>query len=205
MSSLNRVIRRPSTWRNCERCLQDDSGALPHSIKDTMMDRKYCRIVYKPWNDSISVDEAIAIGDYAKKYYLDADTVGRIDYWFQRLGLCKVSYRQTEPPFDAVQAEHFNKFPDGVSCEIVAPGFVNEESLLVEMVSLYTTPTDLEFHGQQFLNEKGWVVKSIRIGPDGQPEGEEHPRYNEHGEIIGRKVYDGTGKLLYGEDYSEDH
>lgn len=168
------------------------------------MKRAYGKVVIEPYDATQSPDQAVATGAYARKFLLDDDTVARVEYFLPRAGLCKVSYRQIEPPFDHTLAEHFGEYPADVFCEIIAPQGISPDGLRIETVYLFKSPADLELT-RVFLGDRGWVVRRTFLGPDGQPTSEEHPRYNDAGEVVGRKVYDAiTGQLILDADYSQD-
>lgn len=167
------------------------------------MRRKYARVISEPYDATADGEEEIAACGYEKKYFLNDGTIGRIDYVLRDIGVIKVSYRQIAPPFDDVLAEHFREYPE-VCCEFILPQGVSPEGLRVERVYLYESPEVID-EQMLFLDARGWVVRRAWLGPDGQPISEEYPRYNDAGDIIGRKVYDAiTGELRFDADYSED-
>jgi hypothetical protein len=115
-----------------------------------------------------------------------------------------VSYRQIGPPFDGLLAEHFREHPENVFCEFIVPDGVSPDGLRVERVYLFRSPADWELT-RIFLDESGRVVRRVFFGPDGRPHSEERPRYNDAGDIVGRKVCDATtGELWFDADYAED-
>lgn len=168
------------------------------------MKRVYENVVAEPYDAAVALEQAIAAGAYAKKYFLENGTVGRTEYFMPRLGLYKVTYQQIEPPFDHAVAEHFGEFVEDVFCEFIVPEGTSPDGLQVEKVYLFKSPVDMEMT-RIFRNERGWVVRRIFLGVDGRSMSEEHPRYNEDGDVIGRRVNDaGTGELWFDSDYSED-
>ena len=132
----------------------------------TTMERTYCKIVSVPYDAEQDYGQAIAAGAFAKKYFLDDNTIGRVDYFFPHIGICKVSYRQIEPPFDRQLAEHFREYPEDVFCEFILPEGVSPDGLRVEGVYLFKSPADLE-QTRNFLDERGWVVRRVFFGRDG--------------------------------------
>jgi hypothetical protein len=166
--------------------------------------RAYCRIAAEPYDPAHDRDQAIAAGAYARKYFLEDGAVGRVDYHLPRIGLYKISYRQIEPPFELMLAEHFREHPADVYCEFVVAEGVGRDGLRIEKQYLFKSPADEELT-RTFFDEKDRVVRRIFFALDGRPISEERPRYNNTGEIIGREVCDAsTGERWFDADYSRD-
>ncbi len=167
------------------------------------MKRIYFKIVYQKWYDAMDIEEAIATQDYSKTYYLDENTIGRIDYYYHDTGLFKISYRGMQPPFDDALEEHVRAYP-GVLCEFWTPESASEGGLRLMRACLYTPSKVLESQDEVYLNDKGHVLKQITMDANGRCMREQRLMYDENWQWIGEELYTGDGKLIGKHNFLED-
>ena len=160
------------------------------------MERRYCKIVYEPFYHYLGdIEAAIAAGEYTKTYYLDGRSVGRVDLYTQPEGLFKVSYRGVAPPYDIQLAEHRLKYP-GALCEFWTQPIRSSAGLWVVQSVLYEVSGEVGGRSELHLDDNGWPVREIELGPAGQPVEETQRVYNEAGVPVLFRYYDAAGKLL---------
>jgi hypothetical protein len=107
--------------------------------------------VCQSWSKGVAIEEAIANNDYFKTYYLEDDTVGRVDYYDKEDGLFKVSYHELQPPYDDILDEHCAKYP-GVRCEFVTPAIVRSDGQRVVWTRLYHPGKALKRQDEIYLD-----------------------------------------------------
>jgi hypothetical protein len=166
------------------------------------MNRQYHKLVYERYNLSVDVEEAIRQGEYRKIYYFEDNSIGRIDEYAPDDGLIKVSYQQTQPPFESEVDAHFEKHPD-VLCEFVTPSIRGADGLHVVQSYLYLPSKVLDRRYEGHFADSGKLVKRISIGLDGQRGDETHQVYDEKGRLVKAIVYDASGRLIREIKYGE--
>lgn len=137
---------------------------------------------------------AIAAGEYTKTYYLDDCTVGRVDLYSQPEGLCKVSYKEVPPPYEALVAEHHRKYP-GAMCEFWTPAVLSDAGLWVVRTCLYDPAGAIDLQFEIHSDEAGRWQREIKLGPGGEPVEERRPLFDCKGEQVGFGLYDSVGQL----------
>jgi hypothetical protein len=157
--------------------------------------RTYARVVHRSWGAERSVEEALAANDVITTYYLDDDTIGRIDFVRPASGIHTISYREVPPPFDELVAEHFAAYPNA-KCEVLTPANVTPAGDRIVWSKFYVPPGRLKYQYEFHLDEAGRTTRAIEIKLDGTRGEEERPIYDAQGKRIGRTIHTPDGREI---------
>jgi hypothetical protein len=167
------------------------------------MMRKYRKLVYESSNQRLDVEEAIALNEVTKTYYLADGKIGKVCFFRREKGLYKVSYRELLPPYDDILRQHFEKHP-GVVCEFFTPREPAQEGITISKTRVYEAPASLCRQFELYFDATGRLIKQIEIGLHGQWLSDERPIYGKDGYEIGMESYDISGKFINRHLYADD-
>jgi hypothetical protein len=159
------------------------------------MRREYTKTAYAKWDDRISVEEAIQQEDYAKLYFLDETTIGRMDVFEPGHGLFKVSYRLVDPPFESLLDSHFREQPN-VLCEVVTPPALSDGGVTRVYTYLFDSPMNCKSRYELHFDLNNRVIRSIMLSAGGEYRRDERKSYDAEGEWLSTSVFDGAGNPI---------
>jgi hypothetical protein len=160
---------------------------------DPVTKRRYVKIVYWGCGLQPDIEEAIEAEDYCKSYYIDDETVGRVDTYHPGTGLLKVSYELVAPPFDALVAEHFRLYP-GVLCDVCTEPRPTGDGGKVLRVDIYRSVGEVQTRLELHYDRVGDEVRRIILDENGNRLREERRTYDADGKWLSTAIFDADGK-----------